>query len=192
MPPDPPTSPPSCKYAPPSLLSDPHINRVARRWMDSKAYSRIGRTKTQLKSVFIATGSLDPNVLLIRPNNRLSLIWFEWLRRECFITRWNTSIAKFVKNSPLCVASYFQHSQWGISVNNSTWIRCKMTGTSSAYSMYLVLKQKHFSSRKVRGSPPRPPGSSVPVFARVKSKYSKSLVLNFYTLHSRLLKYLTH
>ena len=111
MPPDPPTSPPSCKYAPPSLLSDPHINRVARRWMDSKAYSRIGRTKTQLKSVFIATGSLDPNVLLIRPNNRLSLIWFEWLRRECFITRWNTSIAKFVKNTPLCVASYFQLSQ---------------------------------------------------------------------------------
>ena len=111
MPPDPPASPPSCKYAPPSLLSDPHINRVARRWMDSKAYSRIGRTKTQLKSVFIATGSLDPNVLLIRPNNRLSLIWFEWLRRECFITRWNTSIAKFVKNTPLCVASYFQLSQ---------------------------------------------------------------------------------
>ena len=111
MPPDPPTSPPSCKYAPPFLLSDPHINRVARRWMDSKAYSRIGRTKTQLKSVFIATGSLDPNVLLIRPNNRLSLIWFEWLRRERFITRWNTSIAKFVKNTPLCVASYFQLSQ---------------------------------------------------------------------------------
>ena len=78
MPPDPPTSPPSCKYAPPSLLSDPHINRVARRWMDSKAYSRIGRTKTQLKSVVIATGSLDPNVLLIRPNNRLS---FEFLVR---------------------------------------------------------------------------------------------------------------
>ena len=39
-------------------------------------------------------------------------------------------------------------------LTTSTWIRCKMTGTSSAYSMYLILKQKHFSSRKVRGSPP--------------------------------------
>ena len=24
--------------------------------------------------------------------------------------------------------------------NNSTWIKCKMTGTSSAYSMYLIIK----------------------------------------------------
>ena len=29
----------------------------------------------------------------------------------------------------------------------ATWIRCKMTGTTSAYSMYLLLKQKHFSFR---------------------------------------------
>ena len=37
---------------------------------------------------------------------------------------------------------YFQHSQWDISLKKtSSWIRCKMTGTSSAYSMYL--KQKH-------------------------------------------------
>ena len=43
-------------------------------------------------------------------------------------------------------------------LTTSTWIRCKMKGTSSAYSI-LILKQKHFSSRKVRGSqaPPRPP-----------------------------------
>ena len=31
----------------------------------------------------------------------------------------------------------------------ATWIRCKMTGTTSAYSMYLLLKQKHFSFRKL-------------------------------------------
>ena len=67
MPPDPPTSPPSCKYAPPSLLSDPHINRVARRWMDSKAYSRIGRTKTQLKSVFIAQDLWTQTFSLLDP-----------------------------------------------------------------------------------------------------------------------------
>ena len=35
------------------------------------------------------------------------------------------------------------------SKGNSTWMRCKMTGTSSAYSMYLILNQKLFSSRKV-------------------------------------------
>ena len=54
------------------------------------------------------------------------------------------------------------------SKGNSTWIRCKMTGTSSASSMYLILNQKHFSSRKVevlRPSQlptPQPPGSAVP------------------------------
>ena len=32
-----------------------------------QAYSRIGRTKA-IKAVFIGTGSFDPNVLLIRPN----------------------------------------------------------------------------------------------------------------------------
>ena len=53
---------------------------------------------------------------------------------------------------------YFQHSQCDISLKwNSTWIRCKMTRTSSAYSMCLILKQKHFSSGKVlRGLPPAP------------------------------------
>ena len=37
-----------------------------------QAYSRIGRNKA-LKAVLIATGSLDPNVLLIRPNTRFAL-----------------------------------------------------------------------------------------------------------------------
>ena len=39
-----------------------------------------------------------------------------------------------------------------------------MTGTSSAYGMYLILKQKHFSSRKVGELKPTHPslGSSVP------------------------------
>ena len=43
---------------------------------------------------------------------------------------------------------------------NSTWIGCKMM---TAYSMYLVLNQKHFSSRKVEvlapyyPPPPAPP-----------------------------------
>ena len=37
-----------------------------------QAYSKMGRTKT-LKAVFIATKSLDPNVFLIRPNNRFAL-----------------------------------------------------------------------------------------------------------------------
>ena len=39
-----------------------------------------------------------------------------------------------------------------------------MTGTSSAYSMYLVLNQKHFSSRKVEVLAPYspPPGSADP------------------------------
>ena len=68
-------------------FSDPHINRVARYWMDSilcmcltkygfhtgQAYSRIGRTTT-LKAVLIATGSFHPNVLLIRPNTRFALL----------------------------------------------------------------------------------------------------------------------
>ena len=54
------------------------------------------------------------------------------------------------------------------SKGNSTWIRCKMTGNSSASSMYVILNQKHFSSRKVevlRPSQlptPQPPGSAVP------------------------------
>ena len=50
------------------------------------------------------------------------------------------------------------------SKRNSTWIRCKMTGTSSAYRMYLIPNQKHFSSRKVEvlrlsqlPTPPAPP-----------------------------------
>ena len=45
---------------------------------------------------------------------------------------------------------------------NSTWIRCKMTGTSSAYSMYLILDQKHFSSRKVKVlRPSQPPNEGL-------------------------------
>ena len=56
----------------------------------------------------------------------------------------------------------------------STWIRCKMTGTSSVWClyqeaitlvigscMYLMREQKHFSPRKVGGSGATP-GSSVP------------------------------
>ena len=50
------------------------------------------------------------------------------------------------------------------SKKNSTWIRCKMAGTSSAYSMYLIVQPKHSSSRKVGEggnkapqAPPDPP-----------------------------------
>ena len=52
------------------------------------------------------------------------------------------------------------------SKGNSTWIRCKMTGTSSASSMYLILNQKHFSSRKVEvlrpSQLPTPPPPALP------------------------------
>ena len=38
---------------------------------------------------------------------------------------------------------YFQHSQWDISLKPSTWIRCKMTGTSSALTAFtLILKNQ--------------------------------------------------
>ena len=42
-----------------------------------------------------------------------------------------------------------------------------MTDTTSAYSMYLLLKQKHFSFRKLEWLPPPPhnlPGSAVPAY----------------------------
>ena len=42
----------------------------------------------------------------------------------------------------------------------ATWIRCKMTDTTSAYSVYLLLKQKHFSFRKLEWLPPPPPTTS--------------------------------
>ena len=51
-----------------------------------QAYSKIGRTKA-LKAVLIATRSLGPNVLLIRPNTRfalptMSLIWASHLKED--------------------------------------------------------------------------------------------------------------
>ena len=63
---------------------------------------------------------------------------------------------------------------------NAIWVGCKMTGTSSAYSMYLLLKQKHFSSRKLGWLTPRPRrpyiSFSLSVVIHPSDSYLKSLL----------------
>ena len=55
-----------------------------------------------------------------------------------------------------------------------------MTGTSSVFSVYLILKQKHFSSRKVGGrggaNPAQPPGSAVLVISCKMFTQSKTML----------------
>ena len=53
-----------------------------------------------------------------------------------------------------------------------------MTGTSSAFSVYLILKQKHFSSRKVGGAnPAQAPDSAFPVVSCKMFTQSKTSLM---------------